>query len=66
MKKLPINTTKGGSTLFVGDVYDNNYKVIRKLGFGAYSTIWLANDIRYRNSDLIFKLMCPEMTALLR
>lgn len=44
----------------VGDLYDNNYKVIRKLGVGAYSTVWLANDIRYRIRALVFRLMCVQ------
>jgi serine/threonine-protein kinase SRPK3 len=30
-----------------GDVYDHGrYKVVRKLGFGAYSTVWLTEDTR--------------------
>ena len=31
----------------VGDVYNlNGYEVIRKLGAGSHSTIWLADDLR--------------------
>ena len=30
----------------LGDVFnDGQYKVIRKLGDGAYSTVWLARDL---------------------
>lgn len=31
-----------------GDIYgDGRYRVIRKLGFGSYSTVWLTEEIRY-------------------
>ena len=31
-----------------GDVYhDGRYKVIRKLGHGGYSTVWLSEEIAY-------------------
>jgi hypothetical protein len=28
----------------LGDVFENKYRVMRKLGYGAYSTVWLARD----------------------
>src|SRR5215471_12673337 len=28
----------------LGDVFENKYKVVRKLGYGSYSTVWLARD----------------------
>ena len=30
----------------IGEVYADRYKVIQKLGFGRYSTVWLAQDFR--------------------
>ena len=36
----------GFHPVHLGDVYDNRYRVLRKLGFGAFSTIWLARDQR--------------------
>ena len=30
----------------IGDLYHNQYKVVRKLGWGHFSTVWLAWDIR--------------------
>lgn len=29
----------------IGDVYRNKYKVLRKLGWGHYSTVWLVQDM---------------------
>lgn len=31
----------------LGDVYNGRYKVIRKLGYGQHSTVWLVLDLRY-------------------
>ena len=30
----------------VGEFYHKRYQVIRKLGWGAFSTVWLAWDIK--------------------
>jgi hypothetical protein len=30
-----------------GEVLDSSFKVIGKLGYGAYSTVWLCRDIRH-------------------
>jgi serine/threonine-protein kinase SRPK3 len=35
------------------DKFQNRYRVIQKLGFGVYSTVWLANDERFQPSLLI-------------
>jgi len=37
----------GFHSVRVGDIYNHRYQVIRKLGAGAYSTVWMANDMRY-------------------
>ena len=34
----------GFHPVHLDDVYHNRYRVLRKLGFGAFSTIWLARD----------------------
>jgi non-specific serine/threonine protein kinase len=37
----------GYHPVLLGDVFHNGqYKVIRKLGEGSYSTVWLARDLR--------------------
>lgn len=30
----------------IGDILDRRYRIVDKLGFGGYSTIWLARDTR--------------------
>jgi hypothetical protein len=32
----------------LGDKFEDRYVVLRKVGFGRYSTVWLAKDMRYR------------------
>lgn len=34
----------GYAVISVGDVIESKYKVVRKLGWGVYSTVWLAED----------------------
>jgi len=37
----------GYHPVLLGDIFNNGqYKVIRKLGDGSYSTVWLARDMR--------------------
>lgn len=31
----------------IGDVYEDRYQVAGKIGYGAYSTSWLCQDLRY-------------------
>jgi len=31
----------------VGDVFNQRYKIVRKLGWGLYSTVWLVHDNRF-------------------
>lgn len=36
----------GYHPVHLGDLYSNDrYKVIHKLGFGTYATVWLARDL---------------------
>jgi serine/threonine-protein kinase SRPK3 len=40
-------THKGFHPVRPGDVYhDGRYRIIRKLGFGSYSTVWLAEETK--------------------
>lgn len=35
----------GYHPVMLGDLFNDKYKVIRKLGYGGYSTVWLAQDL---------------------
>jgi serine/threonine-protein kinase SRPK3 len=39
-------TTGSFHPVFIGDIYNERYKIIRKLGWGSYATVWLADDMR--------------------
>ena len=36
----------GFHPVHLGDIYDGRYKIIHKLGFGGFSTVWLALDTK--------------------
>lgn len=41
-------TLGGLHPIHLGDTLnDGRYKILRKLGYGGYSTVWLAQDTRY-------------------
>jgi len=43
----PLRYLPGGyHPVHLGDVYCERYKVINKLGFSSYSTVWLARDLQ--------------------
>ncbi|RAL13843.1 serine protein kinase [Aspergillus homomorphus CBS 101889] len=52
----------GYHPVVLGDVFNNGqYKVIRKLGEGSYSTVWLARDLK--NSGYVaLKILVSEIT----
>jgi hypothetical protein len=35
----------GFHPVFMGDVYNNRYEILRKIGYGQYSTVWLVRDL---------------------
>lgn len=35
----------GYHPIILGDVFDNRYRVVRKLGWGHFSTVWLCRDL---------------------
>ena len=35
----------GYHPVHIGEVYRERYRVLHKLGYGAYSTVWLARDL---------------------
>lgn len=36
----------GFHPVYIGDVYHDRYKVLNKIGYGGYSTVWLVRDIQ--------------------
>lgn len=39
----------GYHPIVIGDVFDNRYRVVRKLGWGHFSTVWLCRDLEDEN-----------------
>lgn len=37
-------TPGGYHPIYSGDIYNNRYEVLRKVGYGMYSTVWLVRD----------------------
>jgi len=36
----------GFHPVYIGDVYAERYKIISKIGYGVYSTVWLVQDLK--------------------
>lgn len=36
----------GFHPVYIGDVYNDRYKVVNKIGYGVYSTVWLVKDLK--------------------
>ena len=47
-KEEPVESYKPGGfhPVTVGDAIGPNYRIVRKLGWGAYSTVWLVRTER--------------------
>jgi len=46
----PSDYCKGGyHVVKIGDLFNNRYHVIRKLGWGHFSTVWLSWDLKLKN-----------------
>lgn len=44
--------------LCIGEVLAGRYRIEHKLGWGGYSTVWMAHDMQYRK-DVALKIMIP-------
>lgn len=44
MTRCPTCFSGGYHRVKIGDVYNNKYLIVRKLGWGHFSTVWLAID----------------------
>jgi serine/threonine-protein kinase SRPK3 len=38
----------GFHPVYIGDIFNNRYKVLNKIGYGQYSTVWLVKDLQAR------------------
>ncbi|KAE8373171.1 hypothetical protein BDV26DRAFT_285358 [Aspergillus bertholletiae] len=43
---------RGFHPVYIGDVFNNRYKVLNKIGYGVYSTVWLVRDLQVAQSGL--------------
>ncbi|CAG7990413.1 unnamed protein product [Penicillium salamii] len=53
----------GFHPVHIGDVYNNRYKVLNKIGYGVYSTVWLVEDTEKENGDLCRYLALKILSA---
>jgi hypothetical protein len=42
----------------IGQIFQNRYQVVGKLGFGITSTVWLARDLEYVVRLLVKSIRC--------
>jgi serine/threonine-protein kinase SRPK3 len=60
VENLERYRTGGFYPVELGDeVHNKRYRIIQKLGYGSYSTVWLARDTQ-RNSFVSLKFLCAE------
>lgn len=52
----------GFLSVYIGDVYHNKYKVLNKIGYGLYSTVWLARDLE---ASLVYYLFSQVLSLWL-
>lgn len=38
--------SQGYAVVEINDIFDDRYQVVRKLGFGHFSTVWLCRDLQ--------------------
>lgn len=36
----------GFHPVYIGDIFNDRYEVLNKIGYGAYSTVWLVRDLK--------------------
>jgi serine/threonine protein kinase len=50
-QSLPRYSQKKYYPVNIGETLHDRYRILAKLGYGAYSTVWLARDQRLDNSN---------------
>ena len=46
-EKLPYYKPEQFYPVHIGEIFNSKYQVLGKLGYGAYSTVWLCRDLWY-------------------
>lgn len=41
--------SRGFHPVYIGDVFQDRYQVLNKIGYGVYSTVWLVKDLKHRD-----------------
>ncbi|KAI1260755.1 serine/threonine protein kinase [Xylariaceae sp. FL1019] len=41
----------GFHPVYIGDVFNDRYEVLNKIGYGVYSTVWIVEDLQHRSSE---------------
>ena len=49
----------GFHPVYIGDVFSDRFKVLNKIGYGRYSTVWLVRDLQVRSAE-----SCPPPFSL--
>lgn len=44
----------------IGEIYNNRYTIVRKLGWGSFSTAWMVADNEY-----VFRFQCDVIKTVL-
>jgi len=52
-ERISLYRPGGCHPVELGDKVHNRYVVEHKLGYGGYSTVWLARDLQYEHKRLI-------------
>lgn len=37
----------GFHPVYIGDIFHDRYRILNKIGYGAYSTVWLVQDVHH-------------------
>ena len=43
-----------------GYLFNNRYQLLRKIGSGGYSEVWLVSDTHMKGFELVLKIFLPE------
>ncbi|KAM0250022.1 hypothetical protein ACHAQJ_008791 [Trichoderma viride] len=47
----------GFHPVYIGDVFNNRFKVLNKIGYGQYSTVWLVRDLQATDESEVFRAL---------